>query len=185
MHMFVHAVPVVFPSLSLMLEMCHFSLKWWWTSSAGTTSMLSLKTATNSIMKPWRWPSMSSPRARRCTWPSGSKPSMRASRCGANKNVRVYCSGDNKVRDQSCAWPSTAACLPTPSPRSPCCTWRRPGCRRKNKFTLWYFYVVICVTITIKDLSILLKPMLVMKRMTIWRQGPHFEVKEEMHHPRY
>ena len=93
---FVHAVPVVFPSLIFMLEMCHFSLKWWWTSSTGTTLMLSLKTATNSIMKPWRWPSMSSPRARRCTWPSGSKPSTRASRCGANKNVRDYCSGDNK-----------------------------------------------------------------------------------------
>ena len=90
-----------------------------------------------------------------------------------------------EVQDESCAWPSTTAHLPTPSPRSLCCTWRRPGCRRKNKFTLWYFYVVTCVTITTKDLSILLKPMLVMKMMTIWRQGPHFEVKEEMHHPRY
>merc|ERR1712179_791124 len=40
-------------------------------------------------MKQWRWPSMSSPRARRGTCPSGSKPSTRAIRCGANKNVRV------------------------------------------------------------------------------------------------
>ena len=28
-HEIVHAVPVMFPSLSLVLEMCHFSLKWW------------------------------------------------------------------------------------------------------------------------------------------------------------
>ena len=79
-------------------------------------------TAVHSIAMIMEWPSLSSPRTWEC--------------------VRDVCvllpTRELTTRSRMCICsdlcPSTTAPRPTPSPRPPCCAWRRPGCRRK-KFT--------------------------------------------------
>ena len=50
-------------------------------------------------------------------------------------NTRA-CRSSSIKRVNSCSGPCPSApadqATPSPSPRSPCCAWRRPDCRRKN-----------------------------------------------------